>query len=93
MLFSAELFRHYKPDPQTYLGACALLDLPPGRVMLVAAHTDDLVAAQAVGLRTAFLARPTEHGPSPAQTKEVTPDNRFEHTVSDLASLAAQLAK
>ncbi len=62
MLFSAELFGHYKPDPQTYLGACALLDLRPERVMLVAAHTGDLLAAQACGLQTAFIARPLEHG-------------------------------
>ena len=34
--FSAELFRHYKPDPQTYLGATELLGLAPAEVMLVA---------------------------------------------------------
>lgn len=63
MLFSAELFHRYKPDPQTYLGACALLDLPPERVMLVAAHNSDLLAAAALGLRSAFVCRSTEYGP------------------------------
>jgi 2-haloacid dehalogenase len=67
MLFSAETFGHYKPDPQVYVGACALLDLPPGRVMLVAAHNDDLLAARACGLQTAFIARPFEWGPDAAK--------------------------
>ena len=38
MLLCADLFGHYKPDPQVYLGACRLLDLPPQEVMLCAAH-------------------------------------------------------
>src|SRR5262249_31050921 len=63
VLSSAEHFRHYKPDPETYLGACAWLALPPQRVMLVAAHNRDLDAARALGMCTAFVARPTEYGP------------------------------
>jgi 2-haloacid dehalogenase len=31
--------------------------------MLVAAHNYDLQAAQALGLKTAFIPRPTEYGP------------------------------
>jgi 2-haloacid dehalogenase len=62
-ILSAELFRHYKPDPEVYLGAVALLGLQPHEVMMVAAHPGDLRAAQAVGLRTAFVPRPQEHGP------------------------------
>ena len=50
-IISTDLFRSYKPDPITYLGAVALLGLPPDRVMLVAAHPADLRAAQAQGLR------------------------------------------
>ena len=61
-LFSAELFGHYKPDPQTYLGACRLLDLPPPAVTLVAAHPDDLRAAARCGLGTALVLRPDEFG-------------------------------
>ena len=52
---ATELFGHYKPDPETYLGAAKLLGLAPGAVMLGAAHNHDLAAAQACGLRTAFL--------------------------------------
>lgn len=64
-IFSAELFRHYKPDPQTYLGAVELLATSPERVMLVAAHNGDLLAAKSNGLRTAWVARPNEYGPNP----------------------------
>ena len=63
LVMSAELFEHYKPDPETYLGAARLLCLNPGEVMMVAAHNHDLKAAQKQGLKTAFVARPTEYGP------------------------------
>jgi 2-haloacid dehalogenase len=62
LIMSAELFEHYKPDPETYLGAARLLCLAAGEVMMVAAHNHDLKAAQRLGLRTAFVARPTEYG-------------------------------
>ena len=62
-VLSAELFQHYKPDPETYLGAARLLCLPPEQVMMVAAHNHDLKAAQKLGLKTAFVARPSEYGP------------------------------
>ena len=63
LILSAELFEHYKPDPETYLGAARLLCLAPEQVMMVAAHNHDLRAAQKLGLMTAFVARPTEYGP------------------------------
>jgi len=63
LIMSAELFEHYKPDPETYLGAAKLLCLKPEQVMMVAAHNHDLKAAQKEGLKTAFVARPTEYGP------------------------------
>ena len=63
LILSAELFEHYKPDPETYLGAARLLGLAPEQVMMVAAHNQDLKAARNLGLKTAFVARPTEYGP------------------------------
>jgi 2-haloacid dehalogenase len=63
LVFAAETFRHYKPDPETYLGACALLKLDPGEAMMVAAHEFDLTAARALGLQTAYIDRPQEFGP------------------------------
>ena len=63
LILSAEVFRHYKPDPETYLGVADVFDVAPAQVMLVASHEDDLDAAAACGLQTAYVSRPLEHGP------------------------------
>jgi 2-haloacid dehalogenase len=63
LILGAETARAYKPLPQAYLASAELLNLAPYQVMLVAAHNGDLTAAAACGLRTAFVARPTEYGP------------------------------
>lgn len=62
-VISAELFRHYKPDPETYLGTADLLGIAPEELMLVACHPGDLKAAAACGLRTGYVSRPLENGP------------------------------
>ena len=62
LILSAEVFRHYKPDPETYLGVAETFNISPEEVMLVAAHKDDLEAAHACGLQTAFIERPMEFG-------------------------------
>ena len=62
-ILGAELARDYKPKPVVYLTAAAAFDCEPAQCLMVAAHTSDLEAAAAVGLRTAFIARPDEHGP------------------------------
>jgi 2-haloacid dehalogenase len=90
MVFSAELFRHYKPDPEVYLGACALLGQAPAEVMLAAAHNSDLRAAAAVGLRTAFIARPTEYGSG--QSLDLSPDGDWDFRCSDIGDLADQVS-
>jgi 2-haloacid dehalogenase len=63
VIFSAELAGTYKPDPDVYLMAARLLELPPEQVMLVACHEADLAGATAAGLRTAYVSRPAEWGP------------------------------
>jgi 2-haloacid dehalogenase len=88
-ILSAEVFRAYKPDPATYLGVARVFDLPPGQVMLVAAHQDDLSAARACGLQTAYVERPTEFGP--AQPKDVSPDSANTLHARDFLALADQL--
>ena len=70
-ILSAEVFRAYKPDPQTYLGVARTFDMDPGEVMLVAAHHDDLAAARGCGLLTAYIERPLEFGAT--APKDVTP--------------------
>jgi 2-haloacid dehalogenase len=88
-VISAELFHHYKPDPQAYLGCADLLDVPPEELMLVAAHPSDLRAARNAGLMTAYVDRPLEMGPNrPAQRLE---DGEFNYTATDFMNLADQL--
>ena len=62
-VLSAEVFKRYKPDPQVYQGVAEIFNLQPEQVMLVAAHQDDLNAAAACGLQTAFIERIDEYGP------------------------------
>ncbi len=61
-VLGAEVVRHYKPDPEVYDAAPELLAVPPSSVVMVAAHVDDLAAARARGLRTAYVHRPDEFG-------------------------------
>jgi 2-haloacid dehalogenase len=88
-VLSAELFRHYKPDPEAYLGAAQLLGLAPQEVMMVAAHKDDLRAARACGLRTAFVPRPREYGPKVGV--DVSPDPAFDVHARDFVELAKKM--
>ena len=61
-VLGAEVVRHYKPDPEVYDSVPELLAVPPASVVMVAAHLDDLVAARARGLRSAYVHRPDEFG-------------------------------
>lgn len=88
-VISAELFRHYKPDPQAYLGCADLLDVPPNQLMLVAAHPGDLGAARSAGLMTAYVARPLEFGPT--QPPHRVEDGEFDVTATDFLDLAERL--
>lgn len=86
-ILSAEVFRAYKPDPATYLGVASTFDLAPEQVMLVAAHHDDLAAARACGLQTAYVERPMEFG----EAKDVSPRAGNTLHCRDFLDLAAQL--
>ncbi len=88
-VLSAEVFRAYKPDPATYLGVAKVFDLPPDQVMLVAAHQDDLAAARACGLQTAYIERPTEFGASRPKDVALDPDNTWH--AKNFLTLADQL--
>jgi 2-haloacid dehalogenase len=88
-VLSAQLFSAYKPDARSYLGAARLLGLQPSHVMMVAAHVGDLQAAASAGLRTAYVPRPLEWGPSGRQPEPADPI--FDVVASDFASLADQM--
>jgi 2-haloacid dehalogenase len=90
VILGAEVAGAYKPQPEAYLRAAALLDLPPASCMMVAAHNDDLVAAAACGFCTAFVARPTEHGP--AQSRDLRAEQAFDVTAASFVDLAEVLA-
>ena len=87
-VLSAELFEHYKGDPEVYLGAARLLGLQPEQVMMVAAHVDDLAAARACGLRTAYIHRPQEYGSEAAPRPGSDPEADVSvHSLTELAEL------
>jgi len=88
-ILSAEVFRAYKPDPATYLGVAQTFDLAPQQVMLVAAHQDDLAAARACGLQTAYIERPLEFGAK--HPKDVSPDAANTFHAKSLLHLAEQM--
>jgi 2-haloacid dehalogenase len=88
-VLSAELFGHYKPDPESYQGAARLLGLRPEEVLMVAAHKDDLDGAARAGLRTAFVQRPLEFGD--AAKKDVSFEGRFDVNAKDFVDLARRL--
>jgi 2-haloacid dehalogenase len=88
-VLSAELFHHYKPDAEAYLGAAAMLGFEPHEVMMVAAHKNDLRAAQKAGLRAAFVQRPHEFGDS--VKKDLKPEKDFDVNAADFQDLAAKL--
>ncbi len=89
MIFGSDIYRHFKPDPETYLGACALLSLEPDQVMLCAAHNADLAAAQSHGMQTAFVPRPTEYGPR--QVKDTKATGNWDYVVTGIDDLATKL--
>ena len=86
-ILSAELTERYKPDRGVYLMAASYLGLDPEEVIMVAAHPADLRAAAAVGLRTAFVARPDEHGPG----GDVESGDEFDVSATDFEDMAEKL--
>jgi 2-haloacid dehalogenase len=57
--------------------------------MMVAAHNGDLAAASALGLRTAFVPRPKEHGPG--QKSDLTAESKWDVVAPDFGALADAL--
>ena len=89
LILSAEIFHHYKPDPEAYLGAAEILGLQPSEVMMVAAHKDDLRHAQKQGLKTALVLRPLEYGKG--KHPDLTAEPAFDVNARDFLDLADQL--
>jgi len=84
-VLGAELARDYKPKAVVYLAAAAAFDCAPGETLMVAAHSNDLAAAAAAGLRTAFVARPDEKGPGRGEHAATVPVDWSAPSLTDLA--------
>ena len=56
---------------------------------MVAAHQNDLLSPQKVGLKSAFVPRPMERGPD--NPPDPTPDPSFDFVAKDFVDLADQL--
>jgi len=89
VILCGQVFRHFKPDPEIYLGAIELLGCQPQEVMMVAAHNDDLKHARSHGMRTGFVRRPTEYGP--AQKTNLEPTEPWDVIAGDFGELATAL--
>jgi len=87
-ILGAEIARDYKPKPVVYLSAAEAFDCRPEQAMMVAAHSSDLAAAAAAGLRTTFVARPDERGSGRGELRAGVP---VDLEVSDLIELADRL--
>jgi 2-haloacid dehalogenase len=87
-ILGADIAQDFKPKPRVYLAAAAAFDLTPQECMLVAAHSNDLSAATALGLHAAHLARPNEHG---AGRGEAAPAVPVDYAAKSLEELADKL--
>ncbi|MBP6096865.1 MAG: haloacid dehalogenase type II [Methyloversatilis sp.] len=88
-VLGAELARDYKPRPVVYLSAAGAFDLAPDETMMVASHSWDLAAAAAAGLRTAFVARPDEHGTGRGESVPGVPVDVAARSLLELADVLA----
>ncbi|PWT73194.1 MAG: haloacid dehalogenase type II [Proteobacteria bacterium] len=86
-ILGAEIARDYKPKPGVYLAAAEAFSLEPSQCMMVAAHSNDLQAAAAVGLRTAHVARPNEYGPATGEPGPTVPVDLAAKSMEELAGL------
>jgi 2-haloacid dehalogenase len=88
-ILGAEWARDYKPQAIVYTASAAAFDCAPHEALMVAAHSSDLAAAAACGLRTAFIARPDEYGPGLGESQATVP---VDFQAQSLLELAQQLA-
>ncbi len=89
VILGAEITQTYKPLPEAYERACDALGLTTADCMMVAAHNDDLFAARDTGMKTAFILRKTEHGPS--QIKDLKPESDWDICAESFTDLAVKL--
>jgi len=84
-ILGAEVAGDYKPKPRVYLASADAFGLAPAQCMMVAAHSKDLSAAAACGLRTGHIARPDEYGPGTGESGPKVPVDVAALSLEDLA--------
>ena len=89
VICSSDMFRAYKTDAKTYLGALAYLGLEPHEVVMCASHNHDLKAARGHGLRTAYINRPYEYGGD--QTKDFHAEEDWDIVTEHIGGIADAL--
>ncbi|GAB14812.1 putative epoxide hydrolase [Arthrobacter globiformis NBRC 12137] len=89
VITGAEITKSYKPVLGTYLGSARAVGLEPAQVAMVAAHNQDMQAAQAAGLRSIFILRPHEHGPQ--QATDLTATGKYDIVAESLIEAADAL--
>ena len=82
---SCEFLGVYKPEARAYRYAAELLGAKPEETMMVAVHPPDLAAAQAAGLKTAYVKPKLEEAGSRGET------SGFDIRAEDYRDLARQL--
>ena len=88
-VIACEMLGVYKPRPDAYRRAAALLAVEPREILMVACHNFDLDAARDVGYHTAFVRRPDEWGP--AGPPDPVPNPATDIVVEGFAELADRL--
>ncbi len=89
MILGAEVAQAYKPDPQAYLVSMDMLGLEPAQCLMVAAHNEDLRQASSLGMKTAFISRPTEYGDR--QTVDFAAEEAWDFDCPSMIDLANRL--
>lgn len=84
-ILGADIAQDFKPKSHVYLAACESFDLVPHQCMMVAAHSSDLASAASLGLRTAHVARPDEHGKGRGETVPSVPVDVAVKSLEELA--------
>jgi 2-haloacid dehalogenase len=85
-ILGTEVVQAYKPAPDAYLRTAEVLGLRSEQICMVAAHNGDLAAARKCGMWTAFVPRPTEHGPN--QTTDLSAEQDWDVIAAGFNELA-----
>ena len=86
VILTPELMQTYKKNLDSYRYVISLLGLRPEQTMMVAAHPGELRMVAGIGMRTAYVPRPTEFGDHDRRVVDI--DAPVDVVCSDLENLA-----